>query len=216
MLKSPEAVVFARFITRGSAPTFLTKTYVLAPLALTPNTCAGNTTLDGCTEISGAWPVPLKATIGGGSTALSVMVIVPETLPLATGLNLSVTGQTDPAATAPQFALGTTVGLDKTIDDRFSGALPQFVTFSVCVVEAPTTALPKLILAVGRHADGAGVAISILAMNVCRYVVPVSATGGNSGSKLLAVVGKSRENVVPATIRLSLLSIAIPEKPDPP
>jgi DNA helicase II / ATP-dependent DNA helicase PcrA len=57
-------------------------------------------------------------------------VIVPLVALLLTGVNVSVTGQTEPGVTEAQFPLAVNVGSDDAIAETFNAALPQLVIHS--------------------------------------------------------------------------------------
>src|SRR5580704_16052622 len=99
--------------------------------------------------------------ICGEIAALSAKLTVPLTEVLSAGVNVSVTAHTAPGGTDPQLCVAVIEGTDDVIVLKFSGALPQFVTFNVLVDEVCAGTRPNAILhALGQN-EGAGVAMLI-------------------------------------------------------
>jgi hypothetical protein len=134
--------------------------------------------------IFGAIPCPWKEIVCGIVTALSVNVTVPSVLLLLTGVNVRVTGQTAPAARLWQLRVTTTVGSEELIEEIFSGAFPQFVTWMVRVDGVLALTSPKLTPKVSRHTAGAGVDISITVTKLWIGWESGLTAGGSCGSKL--------------------------------
>ena len=105
------------------------------------------------------------------------------------------------ASIVPQEALAATVGSLEVIEVICKDAVPQFVTvmFTARVVSAVTA--PKSILEGERHTPGAEVDRSIRETKPCCGELCGLAGGGNIGSTLPDVVGKSVATVYPATER---------------
>jgi hypothetical protein len=99
--------------------------------------------------------------ICGEITALSAKLTVPLTALLSAGVKVSVTAHTAPGATDPQLCDAAIEGTEDVIAPKSSGALPQFVTFSVLVDEVCAGTRPNATLhALGQN-EGAGVAMLI-------------------------------------------------------
>lgn len=92
---------------------------------------------------AGAVPIPLIATLCGEFAALSVMAIVAERAPGATGVNTTFTVQALPAATAvSQLSVSAKLAAstpETAIFTPVKSALPMFLTDTVCGAEATAT-----------------------------------------------------------------------------
>jgi hypothetical protein len=144
--KSPDAAI--ELSVRVAVPEFVS---VIDCAALTiPIACPAKFRLVGESVtpgngVPGATPVPLSATDWGESAALSVIVIVPEPNPAATGANVTVMVQVAPAATLEPQVFFWAKSPETAIDVIDNAALPEFVMVTVCAaLVVPCTCWPKL------------------------------------------------------------------------
>ncbi len=117
--------------------------------AVVPTTVLPKARLEGVTETPGAVPTPLRAMVCVPPLALSLMVITPVCVPLATGVKAAAMTQVLPADTGAEVehvVLGSKAKLPLIVRALISsGLLPVFVRVTVCAAAAvPATVLPKV------------------------------------------------------------------------
>ena len=117
--------------------------------AVVPTTVLPKARLEGVTETPGAVPTPLRAMVCVPPLALSLMVITPVCVPLATGVKAAAMTQVPPADTGAEVehvVLGSKAKLPLIVRALISsGLLPVFVRVTVCAAAAvPATVLPKV------------------------------------------------------------------------
>lgn len=116
--------------------------------AVVPTTVLPKAKLEGANETPGAMPTPLRATVCIPPLALSLMVITPVCVPLATGVKVAAMTQVLPACTAVEVehvVPASSAKLPLMVRALISsGLLPVFVRITVCAAAAvPATVLPK-------------------------------------------------------------------------
>jgi hypothetical protein len=145
----PVPLIAAELIVTGPVPLEVSVTDSVDEL---PTVTLPKLRLDELTVNCGvvAMPVPLRLTVAVALVdELLVMVSLPETAPVAAGLNctvrlnvclgLSVTGKLDPETVKPVPLMAAELIV--------TGAVPLDVSVTDCVEEVPTVTLPKLKLA---------------------------------------------------------------------
>ena len=100
--------------------------------------------------------------ICGEITALSFKVRVPLIGDVFCAVKVKEMGQIEAGAMEPQAFFAVTLASEETMLAIKSGALPQFVTLSTCVLVSPGTTLPKFTFHAAGQTEGAAVARSIL------------------------------------------------------
>jgi hypothetical protein len=106
---------------------------LVAVTATLPNTSVAGVTVTGTT------PLPASDTVCGLLFALSVIVRVPVRLPVAVGVNVTLTVQFAPAATEVPHVFVCAKSPETAIDDTLSAVPRLFVTVSVfTTLEVPT------------------------------------------------------------------------------
>jgi hypothetical protein len=152
-----------------------------------PSLCAENVSAVGeACKAAAAVAVPDKATCWLPGAALSVKTSVATSGPDACGVNSTATKQLEDAAKEPATRGHVVPGAEATIVksaafvpespmlERLSGALPEFVSFTVCDgLVAPTLSLPKPIDETEGTACGACATPVPVRLIVCCVVEPL-------------------------------------------
>ena len=102
----------------------------------------------------------------GEMAALSARLTVPLDSWSLMGAKVKVTAQVAPGATEPQLCAAVTVDADEVNELKLSGALPQFVTLSVCCAELKAFVCGKATLQAAGQKEGAAVAMLSLETKV--------------------------------------------------
>ena len=172
--KSPlaaNAVMFSRLV-----PVFVSVTDCAA--AVVPTTVLPKVKFDGLSDTPEAMPVPVSVMICVPPLLLSLIVIPPVRVPLATGVKFTAIMQLPPATTGvdvEQVVLGSRAKSPLEVKElMFSGLLPVLVIVTDCAAAVvPTTVLPKVRLEGLRETPAtAPVPLSVI---VCRPPLTLSA-----------------------------------------
>jgi hypothetical protein len=107
-------------------------------------------------------PVPVKVTVWGLPLALSVMVRVPLTVPVAVGVKVTLIEQVPPAAMPVPQVLVSAKLLLTVMPEKVSSAVPELVTVTDCAALVTFTPLERVRLLEDRLIAGVPVLVVLL------------------------------------------------------